>query len=239
MRTFLLLFLILLSVVPFVSLSFATTPDKITIIPFEYKDFGNTSAPTFDVAMQMDCRTNRITADVSSEGQPVPSVMTFLKYVQYDNPLLSTQTTDSSGHATYQLTGNVSFRTGIFVLVMEKSGYNKREAHFTINDCFKNITQTQPPVQNVTPTQNVTPSANTTTPANSTPPANVTPSSNATVSANTTQNLTQNLTGNGTQGTGNGTPETGNPPLSPCPPALIILAVIIMGIYYPYNLRKG
>jgi len=227
MKKFLLLTLILLLLVPFVPLSFAATPDKITIIPFEYKDFGNASAPTFDVAMQMDCVANKITADVSSENESVPGVLTLLKYVQYDNPLLSTQTTDSSGHATYQLTGNVSFRTGIFVLVMEKSGYSKREAHFYITDCFKNITQTQPASQNVTPSQNVTQTQNattplnTTTPANNTTAANVTPTSNATALTNMTQNQTQNLTGNGT-------PATGNGPASLCPFAFMLGFIILV-----------
>jgi hypothetical protein len=137
-----------------ISFSFAIYPGNITVTPFEYKDFGKDDLPVFNVTMKMDCVEKKLSADVSSGGAPVPGVTTYLKYVQYDNPLLSTKISDSSGQVTHMVHGNISFMTGIWVLVMEKADFRKREAHFEILDCLVNVTG---PPQNVTPPQNITP----------------------------------------------------------------------------------
>jgi hypothetical protein len=131
-----------------ISFSFAIYPGNITIIPFEYKDFGAQELPVFNVTMEMDCVEQKFSADVSSDDAPVGGVTTYLKYVQYDNPLLSTKITDNSGQVTHQVHGNISFMTGIWVFVMEKADFRKREAHFEISGCLVNVSE---PLQNVTP----------------------------------------------------------------------------------------
>jgi len=123
------------------SLSFSIYPGSITIEPFEYKDFGNASLPSFNVTMGMDCVEQELNANVSSDENPVSGVTTFLKYVQYENPLLGTRITDASGNVVHKVYGNISYMSGIWVLVLEKPGYRKQEAHFEIFDCLVNVSE--------------------------------------------------------------------------------------------------
>jgi len=180
---------IALSLLLFAALVF---PYNITINPFEYKDMGNLSLPEMNATIMMDCGGKAIISQIVYNGAPVSGAFTMLKYVQYDNPLLSSGNTDSSGYVTHKLTGNISYMTGIFVLVMEKSGFKNREAHFLIDECFlPPPPPPPPPLQNSTPPQNVTPPQQ-----NNTPPSP--PPSNATLPIAPPSNFTQNKSGNQT-----------------------------------------
>ena len=198
-------------------------PYNITITPFEYKDLGNLSLPAMNATIMMDCDGKAIISRVTYNGDPVSGAFTMLKYVQYDNPLISSGTTDSSGYVTHKLTGNISFMTGIFVLVMEKSGFRNREAHFLIDECFAPPPPPPPPPpQNITPPQNVTPppQQNNTPPAPPSPP----PPSNVTLPIAPPLNITQNATGNQTGAS------TGASSIPFCPISLGFVLLAVMAI---------
>lgn len=137
-----------------ISLTFAIYPGIVTLEPFEFKDFGSKALPNFTMTLSMDCPSATISQHLESGGVPVSGAKSYLKYVQYQVPLISSGITDSNGDYTHKLPGNISYYTGIFTLTAEKSGYQKHEAHFEISKCFVNVTA-PPPV--IVPPPNVTP----------------------------------------------------------------------------------
>jgi|GEM_PF-1543131 len=206
-------------------LSFAYHQGTIVITPLEYKDFGNASLPTMDVLITMDCNAGKIFGTATSQGYYVIGASSNLKYIQYDNPLISTGMTDSTGQVTHTLHGNISYMNGIFIITFEKSGFQRREAHFEISDCFTQA-PAQPLPQNASQPA-PTPGANTSVAPpppppqqNATPPANATPSSgNTTTPIVPPLNLTQNATGNQTAaGNRQGIPF--------CPLSFVLLAAL-------------
>jgi len=149
--------LAVLSLLALLSAAFAYRVDPVTITPFEYKDFGNASLPKFDdMEIIVDCNAATIRTHIASSGTAVQGASTYLKYVDYYVPLLSSDQTDSSGDVLHKIpSGNISHMTGLFVLTAEKSGYQRREAHFELGDCFVSAPaqppSPPPPQQNATP----------------------------------------------------------------------------------------
>ncbi len=211
------------------SLSFAYRSGPVAITPFEYRDFGNASLPKFDgMTIVVDCNAATIRTHIASSGVPVAGAMTYLEYADYSTPLLSSGQSDASGNILHRVpSGSIAHMNGIFVLAVEKSGYQRREAHFDIKDCFVSA----PPASNSTkpsqppPQQNATPAGSS---ANASQPN--TTGSNATGNpvGNTNGSLIGNpiggLVGNMTVGNqvGNGA-GLWNPP---CPLALMLFAAL-------------
>ena len=195
------------------SFSFALYQGSLTLDPIEYKNFGAISDPNFTVTLSMDCPSGEITQTTMSGGSAVKGANSYLKYVQYSVPLLTSGTTDSSGKLVHKLPGTVSYYTGLFTLTVEKSGYQKQEVHFGISKCFVNATA-PPPV--IAPPPNVTPPE-----PNKTIPD---PEPNTTPIVNTTLNVTAPNTTN--NDAGNEQPTTGNEEAPLCPLGLIGLIAL-------------
>jgi hypothetical protein len=207
-----------------VSFSFALYPGVVTIEPIEFKDFGNASEPTFNITLQMDCLDASLKQITESDGLRVTGVDSYLKYVQYHVPLLSSGTTDSSGVFIHKFPGNVSYYTGLFTLTVEKNGYRKKELHFDISACFVNVTEPPPPPPIPPPPPgNGTPGTGNGQPDTPPPPPplpenNVTP----TPEPNLTENITEpNITGNGK-------PDPEPAPL--CPVGFILLSALFVSM---------
>ncbi len=146
---------LLLSAVPLIS---AYPAGNLTVTPFEYLDTGNASLPKFgDMDIRIDCNAARLYVLVESNDQPVQGAAAFLKVTKYEQPLIGSGTTDSRGAVAFHIPGNISFMTGFFVLTVEKQGYQKREAHFDINDCFVVPPPSQPGPSASAPVQPIPP----------------------------------------------------------------------------------
>jgi hypothetical protein len=187
---------------------------------YEQDDFGDISLQEFTYSLSADCTAGTITSIVMNESnKPVRDAHTYLKYIDFSAPLISSKTTDKDGLALHKLPGDVKLMRGLFILVIEKTGYRIKEVHFDLYPCFhngslppkppppppKNTTQTKPPVFIVNP-----------------PPKN-----------NTTIITVPNIT-NATNETGNGKPEAG--PFA-CPSLfmpLLLTLLIVNG-----HLQKG
>lgn len=161
---------ILLFLVP---LSSAYRQGTIAITPFEYRDFGNASLPTMDVLITMDCNAGKIFGTATYQGAYVVGASSNLKYIQYDNPLISTGVTGGTGQVAHTLHGNITYMGGIFIMTFEKSGFQRREVHFLISDCFTQA-PAQPAPQNASPPA-PTPGANTSATPPPAPQENATP----------------------------------------------------------------
>ena len=129
----------------------------------EQDDFGDILWNEFTYSLSVDCDNAVLRVVVMDENiKPVEGAGTYLKYVDYATPLISSGASGKDGRVMHQLPGNVSLMRGLFVLVIEKEGYRTKEIHFDIMKCLGNQTGVptppaqppqQPPQQ---PTQNVT-----------------------------------------------------------------------------------
>jgi len=72
---------------------------------------------------------------------------TYLKYVDFSSPLISSVETDGDGSAIHSLPGNTTLMRGLFILVMEKDGFRSKEVHFDIAPCYSNYTFPSRPAQ--------------------------------------------------------------------------------------------
>jgi hypothetical protein len=150
---------------------------------YEQDDFGDILWNEFTYSLSVDCDDAVLNVIVMNESiRPVGEAGTYLKYVDYASPLVSSGTTDNQGRISHKLPGNVSLMRGLFILVIEKGGYRTKEIHFDILKCLGNQTEiTAPPTQppppppqqpaekiKTEPVQNETDTANPTTTANET-----------------------------------------------------------------------
>jgi hypothetical protein len=185
MRAF--IFLLLLAAA---ASAFTVEPDY-----FDIHDTGSASLPTLDVGITIDCGNKDLMVDVSSEKEPIGGASTVLFYTDYGyQPLPNPGKTGSDGTVTMTVPGTINLLTGLFILRVDKSGYQSREIEFAYEKCFdepppvpelyndtaENQTEpaTPPPPPNVTPPANTTPPVNTSPPANVSPPADMTPPAN-------------------------------------------------------------
>jgi len=198
-------------------LSFSYRQGTLLITPFEYQDFGNASLPTMDVLITMNCNAAKITGRADYLGTPISGALSNLKYVQYDNPLISSGTTNSSGYVVHALMGNLSYMTGIFIMTFEKSGFQRREAHFLITDCLTNPGPLPPPP----PPANTSPQPGQPPPEENATPPLMPPLPNMTGLQNITPGLNQA-----------GIPPVGQAPggASPCPIAFVLLGLSLFAI---------
>lgn len=104
---------------------------------FEQRDFGPEYEPDFDdIYVTMDCDSNIINIYITEDEEPVVGAVVRLMYIDYSTPLLAAGPTDTSGKFSYTLVGERDFMTGLFLVVVEKEGYNNKEAHFDIRRCL-------------------------------------------------------------------------------------------------------
>ncbi len=153
--------------------AFTVNPDYIGI-----KDTGNGNLPTLDVAISIDCDTKDVHIDVASaeSEEPVEGAMTYLFYTDYSYQALPNPgKTDGDGRAMIPVPGTIRFLNALFILRVDKTGFQSREIEFAYEKCFKEP-PAPPPAENAS--QNVT-NQTAPPPQNATPPANATPPTNA------------------------------------------------------------
>jgi hypothetical protein len=189
-------------------------------------DTGNENLPTLDVDISVDCDAKNVMIGVASNetGGPLEGAMTYLFYTDYTYQALPNPgKTDISGKATIPVPGTIRFLNAMFILRVDKQGYQSREIEFAYKKCFE-----APPAPSEPPqTHNETGSANQTAPQNVTPPGN------ATVPANDTKPPAQPQPPE--NNTGQPQPDGhGEPGASACPGA-IGLALLALSL----ALKKG
>lgn len=164
---------------------------------YEQRDFGTLSKEEFTYSISVDCTAATVRAYVMDESiKPVEGADTYLKYIDFAQPLISSVESDKDGFVLHKLPGNVKLMRGFFVLVIQKSDFRSKEIHFDVNRCWSNATIPQPP-QPAPSTGNQSPPV--VTPP---PPANTT-----TPQANITDNPTNETNETGAPVDGGETPE--------------------------------
>lgn len=118
----------------FLSLSFAAT---IGPRIFEQDDFGDPSWEQFVYSVGVDCEQATIKLIVmDGDYQRVEEANTYLKYVDYSSPLISSNSTGGDGVVLHKLPGSTQLMRGLFILVIEKQGFRTKEVHFDIYGCY-------------------------------------------------------------------------------------------------------
>ncbi len=140
-----------MSRIPFTFLVIFSVANAIIVGPtvYEQDDFGDILWDEFTYSLSVDCDEAVLNVIVMDESiMPVEEANTYLKYVDFASPLVSSGTTDNQGRISHKLPGNVSLMRGLFILVIEKDGYRTKEIHFDILKCLGNQTNiTAPPKQ--------------------------------------------------------------------------------------------
>jgi len=112
---------------------------------YEQDDFGDPIFPELIYSLSVDCDENIIKIIVMNESyRMMDGAITYLKYIQYERPLISKETTNKQGTALHTLPGEVELMRGLFVFVIEKDGYRTKEIHFDISRCYTNQTYKPP-----------------------------------------------------------------------------------------------
>lgn len=103
------------------------------------KDTGNASMPKMDVGIAIDCASKAliVTAKSNSTGEIVAGAQTYLFYTDYEYQLVGSGSTNASGIARISIMGNPDFLTALFILRLDKAGYQSRETEFTYKYCFE------------------------------------------------------------------------------------------------------
>jgi hypothetical protein len=180
-------------------LFFAAVASAFMVEPdyFDIHDTGSESLPTLDVRMMINCETKDLIVTVSSDGwEPVEGASTVLFYTDYGYQALPNPgTTDSNGSVTMPVTGNLDFLTGLFILRVDKSGYQSREIEFAYEKCFEDPPPEPEPPMNDTPPVNETepepPVINESIPEPEPPVVNDTPEINETPVINENQSVSE------------------------------------------------
>ncbi len=106
---------------------------------YEQKDFGTMGQHQFTYSLSADCNASVITAIIYNESnKPVQDANVLLSYVDFSTPLLRNLYTDKDGVAILKLPGQVQLMRGLFILVIQKSGFKSKEVHFDLYPCFHN-----------------------------------------------------------------------------------------------------
>ena len=114
----------------------------------EQKDFGIISYEEFLYSASVDCTAGTIKVVVMDEEfNRVRDASTYLRYIDFAQPLISTVKTDKDGVALHKLPGKVELMTGFFILVIQKNEFRNKEIHFDIAGCFSDgpVVQPKPP----------------------------------------------------------------------------------------------
>lgn len=197
-------------------------------------DTGNQNYPLLDVGITVDCDSKNVTVTVASNetGEPLGNAMAYLFYTDYEYQALPNPgKTDAAGKAQIPVPGTIRFLNAMFILRVDRQGYQSREIEFTYKKCFE--APPKPPEPD-TPVENdgagtANQTANQTIPQNVTPPANTTPPSSGNGSEPI---IPQNP--DGAAGTGNVTPQPegdGAGKEAPaCPGAVLLCALAAIAL---------
>lgn len=120
---------------------------RVAPIIYEQDDLGDPIFDEFVYSISTDCEAATIRVVVMDEQYlPVEGAGTFLKYVDFSSPLLSTGESGADGRVLHQLPGNTSLMRGLFILVIEKNGFRSKEVHFDISPCYTDYVPPERPV---------------------------------------------------------------------------------------------
>lgn len=173
---------------------------------YEQKNMGDPSLPEFLYSMSADCTASTVTISVMDDNfSAVSEADVYLEYTQFSSQVISSTKTDAEGVAISRLPGSVKLMQGLFIMVIEKYGYQNKEIHFDLSPCngtAANYSKPAPPTKNLT---------------NQTPPRSNATQINTTQNAGNKSNSSQNITGNA--------PATG----SICPSAILVAALAFGG----------
>ncbi len=104
---------------------------------YEQRDLGTPSLEEFTYSISVDCTSASIHVHVlDEEYEQVEGANTYLKYIDFAQPLISSGETDKEGYFLHKLPGNVKLMRGFFILVIQKSGFRNKEIHFDIGRCY-------------------------------------------------------------------------------------------------------
>lgn len=111
--------------------AFTVTPDYENI-----KDTGKENG-SLDIDITIDCETTDTTLAVTDEqnGSPVYDAEAFLFYTDYGYHLVSSGKTNENGLLVMDVPGNINYLRALFILRVDKAGYNSREIEFTYEKC--------------------------------------------------------------------------------------------------------
>ncbi len=106
---------------------------------YEQKDFGQLDDSQFTYSLSVDCNASAITAIVyNGSVKTVEGANVLLSYVDFAQPLLANKVTDKDGTVLLKLPGDVTLMRGLFILVIQKSGFKSKEVHFDLYPCLHN-----------------------------------------------------------------------------------------------------
>ncbi len=106
---------------------------------YEQKDFGNLGDSQFTYSLSADCNASVITAVFyNGSAEKVEGANVLLSYVDFAQPLLANKMTDKDGTVLLKLPGDVSLMRGLFIMVVQKSGFKSKEIHFDLYPCLHN-----------------------------------------------------------------------------------------------------
>ncbi|MBU0527481.1 hypothetical protein KKE92_03310 [Candidatus Micrarchaeota archaeon] len=104
---------------------------------YEQRDLGTPSLEEFTYSISVDCTSASINLYVlDEEYKQVEDANTYLKYIDFAQPLISSGETDKAGYILHKLPGNVKLMRGFFILVIQKNGFRNKEIHFDIGRCY-------------------------------------------------------------------------------------------------------
>ncbi len=104
----------------------------------EERSFGDEALPEFLYSINVDCSNKLIIQEIFDQDvNPVQGAKSYLKYHQYSSPLLSSKISGEEGGVVHSLPGDPKKMTHLFVIVIEKSGFRKKEVHFDIRICVE------------------------------------------------------------------------------------------------------
>ncbi len=119
----------------FVSLGFAITPDIYGV-----QDTGSESLPVIDFNLSLDCGNKDLQVVTLLDGADLTMFYTDYGY----QPLPNRMKTGIDGSAVMKVPGTLDFLTGLFILRIDKQGYQSREIEFTYEKCFEEPTFEDP-----------------------------------------------------------------------------------------------
>lgn len=105
----------------------------------DVKDTGDENLEALNVAIFIDCDYKNITVQVEGQDseEPVDGADVYLFYTDYGYQPIKRFATDSEGLGRTDVPGTLDYLTGLFILRVDKSGYQSREIEFAYEKCFQ------------------------------------------------------------------------------------------------------
>lgn len=111
---------------------------------YSHQDMGDYTQKQLTYAISVDCDAKLINFTTLDEKiKPVANVSYYLQYLDYSKALLAANKTNANGFGQVKLPGETKYLRGLFVLLIQKTGYKSKEIDFAINGCYSNVTDPQ------------------------------------------------------------------------------------------------